>query len=120
MKNPPHKLALWQFPDGPAQGLDDQKIVLKQSRSGDFRDCYVTNLLDGDYYMIKNPVELPPRTDESILNFIIDNRLKFEYGDDDVYVYRSDQFICDHPYSKETRRDDVRDVAQYIMDMDEL
>tara|TARA_R100001163_G_C5068470_1_gene208841 strand:+ start:749 stop:1132 length:384 start_codon:yes stop_codon:yes gene_type:complete len=117
---PPTKIAIWEFPDGPAQSEDQQNIVLKQTRAGDFRDCYIANLLDGDRYMVKQPIELPPRTDTCILDFIISNQIKVVYGDSDIYVYRRDRYLFDHPYSDETKLDDVRDAMQYMMDMDEL
>jgi len=117
---PPNKLALWEFPNGPAQGMDQQNIVLKQTRFGDYKDCYIANLLDGDKYMRKETPELPPRSDAAILDFIIDNKLRIEYGEDDVYVYKQDKFVCDHPFSFDKRKQDVRDVIQYIMDMEEL
>lgn len=122
MNKPPLKLALWEFPDGPAQGMDQQIIVLKQTRAGDYKDCYVANLLDGDRYMVKEPHKLPPRSDTTILDFIIDNKISFKYGEEDVYVYRgeNESYLCDHPYSHDTRKDDIRDVVQYIMDMEEL
>jgi hypothetical protein len=120
MKKPPLKLALWEFPDGPAQGLDQQIIVLKQTRAGDYKDCYVANLLDGDRYMVKETIKLPPRTDTSILDFIVSNQIKIEYGEQDIFIYRMGRFLFDHPYSDETKQDDVRDAIQYMMDMDEL
>ena len=120
MKKPPKKLSLWQYPDGPAQNMDQQVVVLKQTRAGDFKDCYAANLLDGDNYMTKEAVELPPRTDTSILDFIISNQIKIEYGDTIIFIYRMARFLFDHPYSDETKQDDVRDAMQYMMDMDEL
>ena len=120
MKKPPKKLSLWEYPDGPAQNMDQQVVVLKQNRSGDFKDCYAANLLDGDNYMTKETVELPPRTDTSILDFIISNQIKIEYGEKDIFIYRMGRFLFDHPYSDETKQDDVRDAIQYMMDMDEL
>ena len=120
MNKPPIKIALWQFPDGPAQNMDQQNIVLKQSRSGDYKDCYIANLLDGDYYMLKEPQQLPPRTDSAILDFIIKNQIKIEYGEKDIFIYRRGRFLFDHPHSEDTQLDDVRDAIQYMMDMDDL
>ncbi len=47
MKKPPKKLSLWQYPDGPAQNMDQQVVVLKQTRAGDFKECYAANVLRG-------------------------------------------------------------------------
>jgi hypothetical protein len=67
------------FPKGKHYQLKQGEIVQLLQANGRFRDCYVTDLMDGDEYFMPEGI-VPPRTDSDRVAFINKGRYDIDFS----------------------------------------
>lgn len=67
------------FPKGKHYKLKQGEIVQLLQANGRFRDCYVTDLMDGDEYYMPEGI-VPPRTDSDRVAFINKGRYDIQFS----------------------------------------
>jgi len=67
------------FPKGKHHQLKQGEIVQLLQANGRFRDCYVTDLMDGDEYYMPEGI-VPPRTDADRVAFIGKGRYDIQFS----------------------------------------
>lgn len=108
--------------------LSQDVIVSRLQPNGRFVDTYVADLLPGDKFFVPE-VDLPPRSIESIFNWIGDNRIEWQFesglphlGEPHVIEILSHgiRTLHRHTYDHSDHGGALREALEYVLDMEEL
>ena len=120
------KIKLYTYPDGVADSLAQDEIVMKKTPWGSFTDCYVANLVDGDVYDPRIKEELPPRKAEEVFKYLAQKEMTFEWIRDvdfkleAVHIWiKGLEPVVKYPFHDDAYTT-LREAVEYIMDMEEL
>ena len=127
-----HTVKFHTYPDGEAEFMNKDEIVLRLTGRGSINDCYVGDLSDGDQYCQRLQTKLQKRTASDILNFIADREICISYefgsglcghtwsGNDYAIIKLSDasgQSLTKYPYDNASA---LREAVEFVMDQEEL
>lgn len=127
-----HTVQFYTYPDGEAEFMNKDEIVLRLTDRGSINDCYVGDLSDGDQYCQRLQTKLQKRTASDILNFIADREICISYefgcdlrdfswsGNDYAVIKISDgsgQSLAKYPYDNASA---LREAVEFVMDQEEL
>jgi hypothetical protein len=117
-----HTVQFHTYPDGDAEFMNKDEIVLRLTDRGSINDCYVGDLCDGDQYCQRLQTKLQKRTASDILNFIADREIciSYEFGSDYEFIKLSDasgQSLTKYPYDNASA---LREAVEFVMDQEEL
>ena len=124
MKYGNHTIQFQIYPDGIANSMGQDEIVLVRDSLGSLNNKHVVDLLDGDCYCERIPAPLPPRSGDDILKYIAENEVGFSYIKDQyghvimLEAYKGDLILCQMQYTEP--KTIIRDLIEPIMDMEEL
>lgn len=119
-----NKIQFYIYPDGLADTMGQDEIVLVRDSLGSLNNKHVGDLVNGDYYCERIPNPLPPRNADKILEYIAKNQVGFSYIKNEyneviiVEAYKGDLILCQMHY--EEPKTIIRDLIEPIMDMEEL
>jgi hypothetical protein len=118
-------IQFYTYPDGPADQMGQDEIVLVRDSLGSLNNTYVGDLIKGDYYCKRIPSPLPPRSADDILEYMAKNGIQINYISDDethdivlVEAVKGQLVLCQMAFND--ARTAIRDVIEPIMDMEEL
>lgn len=119
-----NQIQFYIYPDGIADSMGQDELVLVRNKLGSVDIEFVSNLVQGDYYAEKIPAPLPQRNAEDILRFISSKKLSINYlmtEDDDpicvaIEVDRDGDILVSMDYSD----DCIRKAIEPLMDEEEL
>lgn len=127
-----HTLQFHTYPDGDADFMNKDEIVLRLTNRGSLTDCYVGELSDGDKYCQRIQTKLNRRTAAHILNFIAEQEICISYefgkelcsstwsGNDYALIRITDasgMVLVKYPYDNEFS---LREAIEFVMDQEEL
>jgi hypothetical protein len=133
-----HTLQFFTYPDGDADFMNKDEIVLRLTNRGSLTDCYAGELCDGDSYCQRIQVQLGKRTPAQILNFIMDRGVCISYhssgslqrwfNNDHIVDAEFDHTVIElrtsdgtllvkYPYDNELA---LREAIEFVMDQEEL
>ena len=119
-----NKIQFYIYPDGLADTMGQDEIVLVRDSLGSLNNKHVGDLVNGDYYCERNPNPLPPRNADKILEYIAKNQVGFSYIKNEyneviiVEAYKGELILCQMHY--EEPKTIIRDLIEPIIDMEEL
>lgn len=117
-----NQIQFYIYPDGIADSMGQDELVLVRNKLGSVDIEFVSNLVQGDYYAEKIPAPLPQRNAEDVLRFIAENELTLTYVKDRtnstvmLEVGRGSNIL----YSTEYSEDCIRKAIEPLMDEEEL
>ena len=132
MKTMRHTVQFYTYPDGEAEFMNKDEIVLRLTDRGSINDCYVGDLSDGDQYCQRLQTKLQKRTASDILSFIAEQEICISYefgsdlcshtwsGNDYAIIKLSDasgQSLTKYPYDDASA---LREAVEFVMDQEEL